>query len=98
MIKIDFNKLFNDLGIFDALKKGLKENTKMSEDEINKFISSSVNKHGSKMNGVLEGFDNYFMSKKEEKFTDEEMKNVDKELDEMISKIQNNYKQAEKEK
>jgi len=96
MIKIDYEKLLVDIGVYDVLKKTLKEQGNMSEKDADDYIKRSINNHGGKMNNTLGEFDKFYMTQKANTNKDENSVDIDKKLDEMITKIQNNYKLHEK--
>jgi len=96
MIKIDYEKLLIDIGVYDALKKSLKEHGGMSDKDADNYIKRSIQNHGGKMNNTLGDFNQFYMSQKANKNKDEDSIEIDKKLDEMILNIQNNYKIFEK--
>jgi len=97
MIKIDYEKMLKDMGLFETFKKALIENAKLSEKDSELLLKSSINNHANKMNNVLGGFETFFNEQKSKNLNDPEMNDIDKKLDDMIVNIQNNYKQFEKE-
>jgi hypothetical protein len=97
MLKINYEKMLSDFGLIDAFKKVLKEQTKLTDQEINGFIKSSIDKHSNNINVAMKGINDVYVNKKDSETRDNEFKNIDQQLDEIINQAQNNYKQFEKE-
>ncbi len=96
MLKIDFEKIFIDLGLYDAFKKILKENTPLSDKQITEFLNYRIHNHGKKAHDFLDQITE--LQQKKKTMNSEEQKDIDSKLDEMIKDFENNYKQSQNKK
>jgi hypothetical protein len=94
MLNIDFEKIFNDLGIFEALKKVLKENTGLEEKQANEFLKQRIKMHGEKAHEFLNS--SFELQQNKQNLNPSEQQEIDKKLDGMIKDFENNYKQSQK--
>ena len=97
MLKINYEKLLEDLGLTKTLKTILIDKANMKEKDADNFIKASINKHSYNIDNAISNINDFYHAQKNESMKDNNMNDIDQKLDEMINQVKNDYKKFEKE-